>query len=86
MECGPCDEEGKKQSASVGISWNDKVKVIKEVIKTEQLKEAWAVGRVEKYVVALGWKGNARIYVIYGKSWGTKEAYVVTETIMEAIE
>ena len=65
---------------------NDKVKVIKESIKTARLKQAWEAGRVEKYFIDLGWERNLRQYVLYGKSGGSKDAIATTEAILEVIE
>ena len=76
----------KKASAGVGVIHNDRVKVVKESIKTARLKKSWEEGRVEKYLADLGWERNLRIYAMYGKSGGTKEAKAVTEAILEAIE
>ena len=70
----------------VRVIHNDKVKVIKEKIRTNRLQQAWEAGRVEKYLIDLGWERNLRQYVIYGKSGGSKDAIATTEAIMEAIE
>ena len=72
MECGPSDDDRNKPGAGVGIAWNDKVEVVKEIIKTEELKKAWKIGRVDTYPVDLGWEESLRTYVIYGKSGGAK--------------
>lgn len=60
--------------------------MVKEVIKTGQLKEAWKAGRVEKYMVDLGWTDDFRIYVVYGRPGGAREVFAMNETIIEAIE
>ena len=56
---------GIKPGAGVGIAWNDRVEVVKEIIKTKELKKAWMIERVEKYLVDLGWEENLRFFVIY---------------------
>ena len=37
-------------------------------------------------MVDLGWETSLRLYVLYGKSGGTKEAIAMTEAVFEAIE
>ena len=50
------------------------------------MQQAWEAGRVDKYLIYLGWERNLRQYVIYGKSGGSKDAITTKEAIMEAIE
>ena len=65
MLCGPADENGKKASAGVGVIHNDKVKIIKESIRTARLQQAYEAGRVENDLIDLGWDRNLRQYVLY---------------------
>lgn len=86
MLCGPADESRKKAAAGAGVIHNDRVKVMKEKIRTKRLQQAWEAGRVEKYLIDPGWERNLRQCVIYGKSGGSKDAIATTEAIMDAIE
>ena len=56
MLCGPADESRKNAAVGVGVIHNDNV--IKEKIRTKRLQQAWEAGRVEKYLVGLGWGRN----------------------------
>ena len=50
------------------------------------MQQAYELGRVDKYLIDLGWERNMHCYVLYGKSGGSKEAIATTEAILEAIE
>ena len=55
--------------------WSDKAQVVKEDIKTEELKEAHKLGSVEKYTIDVGWEQSIKVYVIYGCSGGDEGSH-----------
>ena len=61
------------------------VKIFPGKIKDEELQKAQEQGRAGKYVMDLGWRENYTVYVVYGKSGGSKEAIAITEAILQAI-
>ena len=44
----------------VGIVWNDRMEVEKEVIESKQLNETWQAGRADTYVIDLRWDDHVR--------------------------
>ena len=52
---------------------------------TTQFAEAAKTGRVEKYMIDLGWEQMLQIFNIYGKSGGSKEDIAMTEALIETI-
>jgi hypothetical protein len=86
LTCGPHNRETKKPSAGVGCaSRADKAEVICPPHVTEAFKEAWRLGRAEKYQVDLGWEQMLWVYNVYGQAGSKKEDIAVTEAIIAAI-
>ena len=53
---------------------------------TATFKKTHAAGRVDKFLIDLGWGRNLLCFVIYGCSGNSKEAKECTEAIVDAIE
>ena len=83
---GPSNKDTKKPSAGVGcISKEDKAKLVITEHITEAFKNAYEMGRVEKYLLDLGWDRMVQVFNIYGQSGAGKEDIAVTEAIIEAV-
>ena len=82
---GPCCKDTKKPSAGVGCaSTVGKSEVITLKHLTKDFEEAAKTGRVEKYLIDLGWEKMMQVFNIYGKAGGRKEDVAVTEALLEA--
>ena len=62
-----------------------KAEVITPKHLTKAFEDAWKMGRVEKYLVDLGWEKMIVVYNIYGQSVGSMEDKAVNEAIIAAI-
>ena len=62
----------------------DNVEILPEKIKDEDLGKAKNCGRVEKYLMDVGWEKSYRVYPVYGKSGGSREVVAITEAILQA--
>ena len=66
-------------------SLKGKVEIINPQHLTEAFREAWRTGRVEKYLMDLGWEKMIQVFNVYGQSGGGKEDIAITEAILEAV-
>ena len=53
---------------------------------TKEFDEAVETGRVERYMMDLGWEQMMQVFNLYGKAGGRKEDIAVTEALLGVIE
>ena len=71
LEVGPCSRDTKKPSAGVGCARKEnKVEVFVPTYLTRESEEAVETGRVERYMIDLGWEQMMQVFNLYGKVGG----------------
>ena len=85
LMCGPAEYASKRINAGVGIA-SHSCNIIRGDRKSDDFENAYQLGRVDKYIIDNGGlKENIIVFVIYGKSGGSKHARGITEAIIAAI-
>ena len=65
MVCSPSDRTTKVPNARVGMAVQNEIVFVKAEKKCEAFRDAYEAGRVDKYLVDLGWEQNLFCFVIY---------------------
>ena len=80
-----CRKRLQRINAGVGIATHSR-NLIRGDRKSDDFEKAYQLGRVDKYIIDNGGlKDNIIVFVIYGKSGGSKHARGITEAIIAAI-
>ena len=61
------------------------ISAVRDQMGSELLQNSSLEGRLEKYLVDLGWEDNLVVYFIYGKTGGSKAAEQYANSLPEAV-
>ena len=85
LMCGPAENGFNRINAGVGMA-SHSCNIIRGDRTSDDFEKAYQLGRVDKYIIDNGGlKDNIIVFVIYGKSGGSKHARGITEAIIAAI-
>ena len=85
LMCGPAEHGSKRINAGVGMA-SHSCNIIRGDRTSDDFEKAYQLGRVDKYIIDNGGlKDNIVVFVIYGKSGGSKHARAITDAIIAAI-